>query len=148
MSFQEKRSIASLIATLLITPLYALYMLQRHPQGNLYSVETFRFWGAFFIILIPVTIVSKIAIHILFSILNTIATREEEPSITDERDRLVELKAVRLSTIVFSFGFVVAMVALLLDATPPIMFIILLAAGFVAEIISDLMQFFLYRRGF
>ena len=82
MSFQERRAIVSLIGSILITVLYSVYMLQRYPEGDTYSPAVFHFWGSFFLILIPVTIVAKIVIYILFSIANAIATREEEPPIT------------------------------------------------------------------
>jgi hypothetical protein len=54
MSYQERRSIVNLISTILISALYSAYMIQRYPEGNTYSADVFRFWGAFFLILIPV----------------------------------------------------------------------------------------------
>jgi hypothetical protein len=148
MSFQEKRAIVSLISTILIAVLYCAYMVERFPLGDPYSAEVFRFWGAFFLILIPVTIVAKIAIHILFSILNTIATREDEPSITDERDRLIEMRALTLAIYSFSLGFLLAMIALVIGMPPSTMFVTLICSGVTAEIISDFSQFSMYRRGF
>ena len=94
------------------------------------------------------SIVAKIIIYILFSIVNMIATREEEPSITDERDKLIELKATRNSLYVFGAGFLVAMGSLVMEMPPSAMFIILICAGIVSEMISDLSQFYFYRRGF
>jgi hypothetical protein len=148
MSYQEKRTLASLVSTLLINLVYGAAMLQRQPQGNGYSPETFRFWGAFFLILIPVSIFAKIALHIIFSILNTIVTRESEPGLTDERDHLIELKATQIALYVFAVGFLLAMVSLLVDTPPSTMFIVLLLTGITSEITSDAVQFFLYRRGF
>lgn len=148
MSFQERRTLVSLISTVLITALYSATMAQRYPTGSAYAPDVFRFWGAFFLILIPVSIVARIVIHIVFSILNTIATRENEPSVTDERDRLIELRANQTSTITFSLGFVVAMVALVADQPPSVMFAILLCAGVAAELIGDASRLYSYRRGF
>ncbi|MEO8608215.1 MAG: DUF2178 domain-containing protein [Chloroflexota bacterium] len=147
MSYQERRAIASLISNVVITVLYSAYMLQRYPQGDTYSVEVFHFWGTFFVILIPVSIVAKIIIAIIFSILNAVATREVEPVITDERDRLFELKALRNSLYVFAIGFIVAMASLVGDMPPAVMFIILIGAGVVSEIVGDMSQFYFYRRG-
>lgn len=148
MSYQERRSIVNLISTILITTVYAALMIQRYPQADAYSPEIFHFWGAFFLLLIPVSVVSRIVIYIIFSIINTIATREEEADITDERDRLIELKATRNSLYVFSLGFVLAMASLVLSMPPATMFILFILAGIVSEMVSDIMQFYFYRRGF
>jgi len=148
MSYQERRAIVSLVSTMLITVLYAAYMVQRYPDAGPYSKEVLHYWGAFFLILIPVSIVAKIVITIVFSILNTIATQEAEPSITDERDRMVELKAAQKSLYVFAVGVMLAMGALVLELPPATMFIVLICAGVVSEMVSELLQVFYYRRGF
>ena len=147
MSFQERRAVVSLISTILISAFYSAYMVQRYPEGNAYSTEVFHFWGSFFLILIPVSIVARIVIHILFNIINTIATKEKEPSITDERDKLIELKATRNSLYVFTFGFLLAMGALIMDMPPTSMFIILFCSGIVSEMVGDISQLYFYRRG-
>ncbi|MBX3082436.1 MAG: hypothetical protein KF716_12440 [Anaerolineae bacterium] len=148
MSYQEKRALVSLISSILITALYSAYMAQRYPTSDAYSIEVFRFWGAFFLILIVVSIVARIVIYILFSIINTLATREEEPSITDERDRLIELKSNRNALWVFSVGVLIAMGSLVVDMPPSVMFVILIGAGLASDMISELSQFVFYRRGF
>ncbi len=147
MSFQEKRSIVNIVSTILITAVYSAYMVQRFPQGNAYSPDVFHFWGAFFLILIPVTIVARIIIYIGFYIVNTIATREEEPSITDERDQVIELKATRYSLYVFGVGFLLAMGSLVMEMPPSAMFIILICSGLVSEMVSEISQFYFYRSG-
>lgn len=148
MSYQEKRAIVSLISSVLITGLYSVYMAQRYPDASPYSAEVFRFWGSFVLILIPVSIVARIIIYIVFSIINTITTQEELPSITDERDRLIDLKATRNSFYIFILGFLLAMVSLVAGMSPTVMFIILICSGAVSEIVSDISQFIFYRRGF
>lgn len=147
MSFQEKRSLVNLASTILFTALYAAYMMQNFPAGNAYSPDVFRFWGTFFLILIPVMIVAKIVIHIIFSIINAVATREEEEPITDERDRFISLKASQYALYVFAFGFLLAMGSLLLDMPPSTMFIILMGAGLISEMVSEIAQFSFYRSG-
>jgi hypothetical protein len=125
-------------------------MMQRYPQVSPYSPEVFRFWGAFFLILIPVSIVAKIIVYIIFAIINTIATRQEEPSMsmTDERDRLIEMKSATNSFYVFIAGFLLAMGSLVIEMPPSVMFIILICFGVLSEIVSEISQFIFYRRGF
>jgi uncharacterized membrane protein len=147
MSYQERRAIVSLISTILVTTLYWAYIAPKYPNSDAYSPDVFHFWGSAFVILIPVGIAAKIVIAIVFVILNAIATREVEPIITDERDRLVELKATRNSLYVFVLGFMIAMGSLVFSLPPSVMFIILICSGVVSEMIGDISQFLYYRRG-
>lgn len=147
MSFQERRAIVSLVSTLLINALYARYMLQRLPQGDAYSAEVFHFWGMFFLVLIPVTVAAKIVIHIIFSVLNTLATQEAEPNIVDERDRLIELIATKNALYVFSIGFMLSMGVLVFNMPPTVMFLVLLGTGVLSESVSEVSNFYLYRQG-
>lgn len=148
MSYQERRALLNLIGSIIITSVYGFYMSGQYPDVDVYSVEMFRFWGTFFLLLIPVSIVAKIILHILFSIANTIITQEAEPTITDERDKLIELKAMRNSLYVFGIGVMLAMGSLVLEMSPSMMFIILFMAGFICDLVGDLSQFYFYRRGY
>lgn len=147
MSYHERRSVVNIVSTILITVIYSAYMLQSYPEGDAYAKEIFRFWGEFLLILIPVSIVAKIFIHIGFSIFNTIATNEGEPDIVDERDKLIELKATRNSLYVFTFGFLLAMGALVMDRPPATMFTILIFAGVLSDLMSEVSQLYFYRSG-
>jgi uncharacterized membrane protein YfcA len=147
MSFQERRSLVNVISSILITVLYTFYMIPRYPQAEPYSPDIFHFWGTFFVILIPVAAVAKIIIYIIFYILNTIATREVEPDITDERDKLIEMKSSQISGYVFVIGFLLAMIAVAFGMPPAVMFILLFCAGFSSDIVSEISQFVFYRRG-
>ena len=147
MSYQERQSLVSLISTILVFVLYSAFMAQRYPDAGEYSPEVFRFWGAFILILIPVSIVTQIILHIVFSIINAIATREEESLIVDERDKLIELKATRSGLYVFAVGVLLAMGSLVINMPPSAMFIILIIAGMLSSVISDALQLVSYRRG-
>lgn len=147
MSYQERRSLVNLISGIVITILYSAYMIQRYPQADAYSPDVFQFWGAFFLILIVVSVVARILIFILFAIVNEITHQEQEPDITDERDRLIEMKSLRNGGSVFILGFVLAMVFVAAGQPPAAMFIALLCAGLVSEMASTISEFFYYRRG-
>lgn len=147
MSYQEKRAIVELISTIVISAAYFLYASQRFPEGSAYSREVFRFWGTTILILLPVSMVAKLIIHIAFSILNTIATNEKEPGFVDERDKLIELKAMRNSLYVLMVGFVPSLGSLAFDAEPSVMFMLLIGSGIVAEVVGELSQLYYYRRG-
>lgn len=148
MSYQERKAIVSFASQILILAVYSLVMAPRFPAGDPYAPEVFRYWGSFLLILVPVTIVASIIIHILFTIINTASSDEHEPRVTDERDRLIELKSTRNAMFGFTAGFLLAMASLVLGQTPSVMFIILIGAGVLSSAISDASEFYFYRRGY
>lgn len=148
MSYQERRSLVHLFGSIVVTSLYGVYMSGRYPDVDPYTAEMFHFWGTFFLLLIPVSIVAKIIINIIFSIINTIITQHEEPLMMDERDKLIELKALRNSLYLFGIGVIVAMGSLVWEMSPSFMFLLLFMAGFIADLVGDLSQFYFYRRGY
>jgi uncharacterized membrane protein YfcA len=111
------------------------------------STDVFSFWGSVILILIPVTILAKIIIFIVFMIIYRITTDEEAPCFSDERDKLIELKAARNSYWVFCFGFLLAMVSQVIHMPPSMMFIILVFSVFVADIFGEISQLYYYSRG-
>ncbi len=148
MSYQEKKNIVNIIGTLLISGIYFWYILQSHDGTNMTTDELLRFWASSLLILIPVTIVSKIVIHIVFSIGNAIAKKEyEQEQKMDERDKLIELKSSRNAQFIFVFGFILSMGALAMGMSVNIMFAILICSGIVSEIFGNLSQLYFYKKG-
>lgn len=147
MSYQEKKHIVSFISTLLIFSFYCWYVFQKFQDTNMDTGESFRFGAAAILILIPVSIVAKIVIAILFNIIYRITTKEVEPSFSDELDKLIDLKATRNSHYVFTLGFLLAMGSLVMDMTPTTMFIVLIFSGFLSEMAGVFTSLYLYRRG-
>ena len=101
MTYQEKKSIVSLISAILIFGFYCLYMYPQYPGEGMESDETFRYWGSFVLILTLISIVAHILISIIFNIVFRITTKEKEPNFADELDKLIDLKAFRNSFFVF-----------------------------------------------
>jgi hypothetical protein len=149
MSYHERRALLSIISTIGITALYVAFMLPRYPvEVDAYAPEVFRYWGNFFLLLIPVTIAARIVLEILFVIVNTIFTREAISDRTDERDKLIELKSTRNALWTFMLGFVLAIGSLSFDVQPSAVFALLIAAGLLSSLVSDVSDFFFYRRGY
>ena len=147
MSYHEKRSIVSIISSLLIFGAYSMYVFGKYREGGPVLANDLSFWATAFLILIPVSIAANIIIHIVFSIINTIATNECEPSFSDERDKLIELKSIRNSHWVFVLGFFLAMGSLVLNMPPAVMFIVIAVSGLVSSLVGDFSQLYYYRRG-
>ena len=147
MTYQEKKSIVSLISTILIFAIYCLYMYPKHPEGELESLETFRYWGTFVLILTLFSIVAHIIISILFNITFRMTTGEEEPKFADELDKLIDLKANRISFFIFIIGFLLAMGSLVIYQPSQVMFIILIISGFISDVSGSVTKLYHYRRG-
>jgi hypothetical protein len=148
MSAHERRALVSLLATLLLAVFFLGYVLPRYPAGNPYSPEVFHFWGLAVVILVPVSIAANIAVSIVFSIVYSMATQEKASSFADERDKFIELRALRIALYVFTCGFFLAMGSLALGMPPSVMFIVLMVSGYGSGMVGDLSQLYLYRKGF
>lgn len=147
MSSQERRAIVSLLTTLLLAAIFLVYVLPRYPAGNPYSAAVFHFWGLAVVILIPVSIAANIAISIVFSIVYSMATHEKASSFADERDKFIELRALRNALYVFACGFFLAMGSLVIGMPPSVMFIVLMVSGYGSGMVGNISQLYLYRKG-
>jgi cell division protein FtsL len=147
MDQKEKQVLVTLISTIVIFGLYSLYVYDKYVAVNPEIINDFKFWGKTFLILIPVAIAAQISIHILFAIINKIVTQEDIPTIDDERDKLIELKSIRISHWVFTLGFMLAMGSQAIDMQPWVMFVTLIFSGFVSGIASEVAKFIYYHKG-
>ena len=147
MGHHEKQSIVSIIGSVLVIGIYSLYVYRHYTQADIGLLNDFQFWGKSFLYLIPVAIVVQIVIQILFAIANRIITQEDLPDITDERDKLIELKCIRISHWIFIAGFMLAMGSLAMGMKPWVMFLILISSGFVASLASEVAKIIYYRMG-
>jgi hypothetical protein len=147
MQHQEKQSIVSIIGSVLVIGIYSLYVYRNYIQADLELLNDFQFWGKSFLYLLPIGIVVQIVIHIVFAIANRIITQEDIPDFTDERDKLIELKSIRISHWIFIFGFMLAMGSLAMGMKPYAMFLTLISSGFLASLASEVAKIIYYRKG-
>ena len=148
MGHQEKQSIVSIIGSVLIIGFYSMYVYRNYIAGDLEMLNNFQFWGKSFLYLIPIGIVVQIVIHIVFAIANRIITQEDIRDITDERDKLIELKSIRISHWIFILGFMLAMGSLAMGMEPYVMFLTLISSGFLASLASEVAKIIYYRKGY
>lgn len=148
MDNKEKQILVTMISLILIFTVYSIYVYNKFIAVNFDIVNDFKFWGKTFLVLIPITIVAQIIIHIIFAIINKIVTNEDMETKADERDKLIDLKAMRISHYIFTGGFLMSMLALVIGFPAYSMFVILISAGFISGIVSELAKLYFYRRGF
>jgi hypothetical protein len=147
MSFQEKRTLTSLISTLLSSAVYFAVVYQRYQAENFSTVEEIRFWTTVILLYVPIQVVAQIILYIIFYIINVIATQEEEPKVVDELDKLINRKSTLYFYHVFIGGFFLAMATQVLKMSISAMFICLCITMVVAGTILDISQLYFYRRG-
>jgi len=145
---KERQILLSIVSTIVIFGFYSLYVYRNYIAGNPEILDDFTFWGRAFLVLIPITIIVNIPIHIVFAIVNRIVTNEDIPTKDDERDKLIELRAIRIAHWIFVVGFVSAMGAIALGMQPWLMLIIIIGSGFIGCIVSEVAKIIMYRRGF
>ncbi|MCF6326345.1 MAG: hypothetical protein L3J21_03520 [Devosiaceae bacterium] len=149
MPYQEKSAIVSLVSGVIVFALYYYFIRQMYQAGTFEGPGAGAEIGKSILWLIFGGIVVNIIGHIVFSIIYAIANKEADPSIViDERDKLIELRALRVAYYIFGAGFVAAMIALAVGQTYFLTFNILIFSFFIAGVAEVLMQLFLYRRGF
>ena len=145
---KEKQILVSLVAMILILGSYSLYIYHKYLAENPEILNDFKFWGKAYLVLIPVSIAAQIIIHIIFFGINKLVTNECPPDITDERDKLIELKAIRIAHWTFIAGFILSMASLAIGMQPWVMLVSLIYAGFIAAIVSESAKLYFYRKGF
>lgn len=150
MSYQEKNITVSLVSQLLIGGYYLINLFQMYQEGALVASRVFRLCGIVILAAIIVNIVASILTNIVLSIVHAIRTRteQEERFIEDERDKLIGLKGTKASYITFSIGVLLSVLAFAFGQPPLMMVSMIVFSAIVAEIIGDISQIYLYRRGF
>ncbi|MDH5682656.1 MAG: hypothetical protein OEZ36_13785 [Spirochaetota bacterium] len=147
MSFQEKNFIVSLFASIVIFAAYCLYIYHSYPIEDFLTQSNYSFWAKIILIYIPVSVVIKILIQVIFMIFNSIATKEEVPDQSDEMDRLIELKATRNSFYTFFFGFVLSLGVIVIGWPIWIMFASLFLSFSLTTFAWDISHIYFYRKG-
>jgi hypothetical protein len=150
MSYQEKNITVSLVSHLLILGYYVANVYQMLQAGGLVSTQLFSLWAIVIVAAIIINITASILTNIVLAIVYAIKTKSDksERFIEDERDKLIGLKGMKVSYIIFSVGVLLAMFSLVLGQPPLVMFSLIIFSGIVAEILGDISKIYLYRRGF
>lgn len=164
MSFQEKRIIVSIICGISILGAYIFYTYGK-VQAGVIAENDMKFWAVTMLMFVGIGIVSSIIIQIVFHIAISIgmAIKEqivngsvndkeiertiEAEMVSDERDKLIEMKSTRVGFAVAGFGFIAALISLVLNYSPAVMMNILFISFSVGSVLEGFTQLFFYRRG-
>ena len=152
MIFQERRSLTNIAMTIILTTIYTLVIYSKYTNGDFDTSNMMRFWALIILIFIPISVVARIILMIIFRIFAEIGDevrgkKEDDRDIVDERDKLIELKSTRVSSVIFVFGFIFALAGQLFNLGISGFFIILLVGGVLSDIGSNISEIIYYRRG-
>lgn len=99
------------------------------------------------VLMIPVQIIPRIILQLLFSIINWGVTKEQEPTFFDELDKIINLKSIRNSF----FGFMVVFfgsMALMAFGLPIISMFYMIFFGFaICGLITEISELVYYHKG-
>lgn len=164
MSYQEKRVIVSIISGLVILGTYFLYTYEKYQSGMVIEGDL-KFWAGAMLLFIAIGVVSTIIIQIVFHILLSVTIavkakvnnedcddKEIEKSIqsemvTDEMDKLIELKSSMVGFIVAGIGFVLALILVFLDYSAVVMLNVMFASFSIGSLLEGFTQLYFYRLG-
>lgn len=149
MSFQERNIAVSLGNFSLILVFYLFRLWQLIGSERFEPNEIFRLWLIIIVASIVVTIVATILTHIGAGIMEAIKTKAKPviQDITDERDKLIDLKGTKTTYTFSSIGTFLAMLTFALGQPPLVMFTLLILFGLLAQIVGDGVRLYFYRRG-
>ncbi len=164
MSYQERKTIVSIISGAIVVAAYCIYAFGRAQSGAV-DPSDLKFWAGamltFVGIGIAVTVVIQIVFHILMSIGiavkktirdEKVDDKEIEKSIDaemveDEMDKLIELKSMQVGFVVAGIGFVSALLSLILGYSAAVMLNILFFSFSGGAVFEGVAQLYFYRRG-
>ena len=135
MSFKEKSVWIQLVIMVLV---YGAYFSSVDIIAEVSSLSTIAMD-------LSLLVAAVIILNILGHILVAVCGSEEQ---TDERDRLIELKATRMKSVMLGVGVVLSMVAIFKFGNDHLTLHLLLLVLVIAEITEKTVQVFFYRRGF
>ena len=146
MSYQEKKSFLNLLGGVLIPGVYFIIIFMGNPLEGLNTDEQLYFWAKSILWLIPITIAVHIVGAIVFGISNAIITREKPPK-SDERDQLIELKAMRNSRYMFGLGCILGLITLVTGMGVSAWFISFVVSSTLSQVIESASQLYYYKNG-
>ncbi|MEZ5752062.1 MAG: hypothetical protein R3D60_08870 [Paracoccaceae bacterium] len=142
----ERESLTGLISMLLVMILFAWRLNGLHAAGAFDGADALQVWARAVLILIGVSIGIAIVVHVAVHLLLSVLTGDDLDERRDERDHLIERRALTWGWYLLSFGILGIVVDLALGASGlrALNLMIALCAG--SEALKDAVKLWLYRR--
>jgi uncharacterized membrane protein YwzB len=147
MSLGEREALTGLITTLIVLALVFWRLSGQQAEGLFDGPEALQAWARSVLLLIAISIGIAIAVTVVFHIGYTIATGEQTDDRRDERDYLIERRALTWAWYLLSFGILGVIIDLALGASAFRAMNLILGLCLVSEMFKDSAKLVLYRRG-
>lgn len=148
MSNQEKRIYATIISTFLVFGLYGVKMIDMYQEGLFDGADATSLLGKSILLLIVANVVVNIILQNVFNRVFVVVTKICESPFSDERDKLIVLKGMQISYVVFGGGFLLSMSALALGWSSFVVLHLIIIGIIAGEVIGGLTKLYYYRKGF
>jgi len=165
MNYKVKQTWALLFTVLLVLFIYLKRVLEVYSMEGITTFNDTGFWARTMLIYIGVFVVLTIITMIVFNVLLAVGVSVRnkidgqmngsiENDINDafddgedEMDRLINLKAGKVSHIIAGVGFVAGLVALMFDLPVGVMLNIVYLSFMLGSIIEEAVKLYFYKRG-
>lgn len=148
MSLAEREALSGLITTLLVVVLFAVRLSGQAAEGAFDGPDAVQVWARSVLVLVGLSILLAIGVTVVQAIVLRLVTGEPpEDGPKDERDRAIDLRALRVVFYILSFGILGIVVALALGVPVFTALNLLLALTALTEMTKDALKLVLYRTG-
>lgn len=148
MSDQERKLIIAIVSTLLVSALYCLKMFELYQQGLFSGADATVLVGKSILALILANVLVNIVVAIVANIVFSLASKTCESPVSDERDKLIELKGMQVSYAVFGAGLLLSMGVLALGWASFIVFNLIILSITIGEVVGNLTKIHQYRSAY
>lgn len=146
MSHQERNAYVSLICNLMINTYVVFQLRAMAAAGLLDGPNALQTWAQMILWVIGMAIALVIGLTIVFNI--AIATADKNASfVTDERDRMFDMRAMGMTMFLMIAGFIASIIALALGQSGLTAFIILYCGAALGSLAGDLVKLASYWHG-
>ncbi len=164
MSYQEKKTVVTMVTSALLLVAYCIYAFGR-VQAGLAMSDDLKFWAGTMLVFVGISIVANISIQIVFHILMAISYGVKQHKETgdcneasidkhfqtetteDEMDKMISLKSSRVAFITAGIGFGTGLAMVMFGASAAVL-INAVYVGFSFGMIAEgIAQLHFYRKG-
>lgn len=145
MGVAEKNVYVALVSTILVFAAYCLILIVYWDEYQ--GVDATRLLGKSIFFLMLASVMTNFSLRAIANIFFP-PSSSSNPSIVDERDKMIELNGLQVSYLVFTLAFITAMLTLWMGLSVVIALNIIIVGLMFGEILSGAVKIIQYRRGF
>ena len=143
----EREALTGLISMTIAAILFAWRLTDQHAAGAFDGPDALQVWARMVLVLIGISIGIAIAVTIVTHILEAALTGEKPDERMDERDHLIERRALTWGWYLLSFGILAIIADLALGASGFRAMNVLIVLCALSEGVKDAVKLWLYWRG-